>query len=119
MNPAVKRFQKRYQPVADAIARLDIDQEDREQVADAITAALDAQQDPDFKADLFRLLASDPLVACAGPGDDRPCPHERWIRIGMHLRTAPDGRSAAWQRRPPGMRCVTCGAHYHMGVPLS
>ena len=125
MNPAAKRFQKRYGVIADAIARTDIDQEDRERVADAVTAALDVQQDPDFKADLFWHLAADPLVACVGP-DGTGCPHGREIRIAMHLKDAPDGRSAAWQRRRPTVRCVTCGsdarrlpvaANWHGGDP--
>jgi hypothetical protein len=106
--PAVKRFQKHYGKVADAIALLDLDQVEREHVAEAVAAALDGA--PDFKRDLFVLLASDPLVRCAGPGDDEPCPHGRVIRIAMHLKDAPDGRSAAWAPRPPTVRCVTCGA---------
>jgi hypothetical protein len=68
-----------------------------------------------FSRDLFVLLASDPLVPCAGH-DEEPCPDGRVIRIGMHLSTdekpLPHGRSAAWEQRAPygQIRCVSCGA---------
>lgn len=61
MNTQAKRFQKRYGAAADAIARLDIEQEVREQVATALADAFDRQKDRDFKRDLFWLLAADPL----------------------------------------------------------
>jgi hypothetical protein len=106
MKPETKRFQRRYGAAADAIARLDIDQEIREEVAEAVTEAF--RGDEDFYPDLFRLLASDPLVACPGR-DGAPCPGGRSIRIPMHLASAPDGRSKAWRRRLPEVRCVSCG----------
>jgi hypothetical protein len=130
MNPGAKRFQAHFEPMANAIARLDIDQEDRERVAVAVADAISSEvaeaaerhgtsQDTrtwlrGWRRDLFVLLASDPLVPCAGPGDGEPCPHGRVIRIAMHDSTAekplPAGRSAAWRRRPPVVRCVSCGA---------
>lgn len=120
-SPAEKRFDKTYGPIADAIARLDIDQEVREQVADAITEALSAAKAAtpklhgDFNPEVFRLIASDPLCACVGT-DDGPCPHGREIRVAMHLSSAPDGRSFFWRRRKPEMRCVSCGAKQFVGV---
>lgn len=110
MNPASKRFYKQYGGIADAIARLDIDQEVRERVATALTGALGGR--PDFKDDLFWHLAADPLVRCAG-ADAEPCPNAVEIRIAMHLRDAPDGRSAAWRSRPPVTRCLRCGSRHH------
>jgi hypothetical protein len=113
-TPAIKRFNRRYLPIADAIASVNIDQEAREAVAEevahAITAA-GARDFPDFRHDTFVLLASDPLVPCAGTRDG-PCPHGRVMRIGMHLSSAPDGRSLAWEQRAPHgrIRCVSCGA---------
>jgi hypothetical protein len=109
MNPAMKRYMKRYAKVADAISALDLAQVDREAVADAVAAALEGQ--PDFRPDLFRLTASDPLVPCAGAHGE-PCPHGRVIRIAMHLSDAPDGRSKAWEPRAPygKIRCVSCGS---------
>lgn len=115
--PAFKRFMRTYGPIADAVARLDIDQEDRERVAEALTQALDGR--PDFRPSTFRLLASDPLCPCAGPRETanarggfagEPCPHGREIRIAMHNTDAPDGRSFAWAQRRPTVRCVSCGA---------
>ena len=109
------RFNKRYKPIADAIAMCDLDQEDRELVAESVTEELIGQ--PDFKPDLFRLLASDPLVPCAGSGGE-PCPHGRNIRIAMHLSMAHDGRSEAWRQRAPygQIRCVSCGAKEFISV---
>ena len=114
MNPALKRFNKRYLPIADAIAYLDLDQQDREAVAKAISESIqeaDEAEHRDFKPDLFVLLASDPLVDCAGHHGE-PCPHGRVIRIAMHNRDDPDGRSAAWRQHAPygSIRCVSCGA---------
>ena len=123
MNPSIKRFKKNYEGVADAIARADLDQEDREELAAAVADSFAAKNDPDFRRDLFVLLASDPLVPCAGfdhyeTGDHVDCPEGRLIRIGMHLSDAPDGRSRAWRRRAPygRIRCVSCGAaHFSPG----
>jgi len=115
----MKRYEAKYGAAANAVARLDVDQLTREKVADALAEAFDGQRD--FRADLFRLTASDPLVDCAGPDPAEfaePCPHKRVIRIGMHLRDAPDGRSAAWRMEPPTVRCVSCGSAIR-GVPLS
>jgi hypothetical protein len=115
------RFVTRYRPIYNTIARLDIDQELRDEIADRLAKAIgESFQEPeqwawyrkeaaDFKPSLFRLLASDPLCLCAGFGD-KPCPEQREIRIGMHLSSAPDGRSAAWAQRKPVVRCVSCGA---------
>jgi hypothetical protein len=109
---SVRRFRQNYQPIADAISRLDVDQETREEVAEAITEAFAATRHQGFNADLFLAIARDPLCACAGPSADgsEPCPHRREIRVAMHLRDAPDGRSAAWVSRKPIVRCVSCGA---------
>lgn len=108
MNPSQRRFDRKYLPLADAIARLDIDQVVREQVADALTDALRGR--PDFYSKMFRLLASDPLTPCAGPGDDEPCPHGREIRIPMHNSRSEDGRSAVWEPQIPApVRCADCG----------
>jgi hypothetical protein len=106
-SPALKRFNKTYLPIADAVARVDIDQEDRERVAREITRAL--QGSPDFKEDLFLLLASDPLVDCVGARPGEGCAHNRHIRVAMHDSHAEDGRAASWQRRLPEVRCVSCG----------
>lgn len=117
-SPAMKRFNQQYVPIADAIARLEIDQEVREAVAEAVADGIEAATvgtsrraaNPDFIRDTFVLLASDPLVPCAGY-QDKPCPHGRELRVAMHLSSAPDGRSKAWQREhPSGIRCVSCGA---------
>jgi hypothetical protein len=107
-------FHKRYQPIYDAVASADIDQEDREQIAVLIASNLREARAEDFGSDqssLFVLLASDPLVPCAGHHGE-PCPHGRVIRLAMHNRDEPDGRSAAWRERAPygEIRCVSCGA---------
>jgi hypothetical protein len=107
MDPKVKRFNNRWLAAAEAVARLPVDQDVREQVATALTEAFDGQDD--FLPELFWLLAADPLVDCAGPGDGEPCPHGRSIRIPMHLKSAADGRSRAWALRPPTVACVSCG----------
>ena len=109
--PHIKRFEKKYKRAADAISRLDVDQELREQAAEKMTEAFEGLSD--FRSDLFQHLASDPLCPCAGPSVqdfEEPCPHAREIRVAMHLSEAPDGRSAAWQKRRPVVRCVSCGA---------
>lgn len=106
MNPARKRFQREFGPIADALARVALDQSDRERVAEAVAGALEGRRD--FRRDLFVLLASDPLVPCAG--NEGPCPNGYEIRIAMHDRTAEDGRSVAWRATPPTVRCVSCGA---------
>ena len=91
--------------VADAIAKQDIDQEDRERIADAVADALGATRlATHFHRDVF-----DPLSPCIGSRDGTPCPEERLIRIGMHLSSAPDGRSEMWRKRRPQVRCVGCG----------
>lgn len=114
MIPEVKRFVKRYQPIYDTIARLNVDQEVREQVARALYGSLSGQ--PDFKSELFLNLASDPLVDCAGPRPGQGCPHGREIRVSMHDHNAPDGRAANWQSTLPEVRCISCGAERFMGV---
>lgn len=118
MNQPSKKGQNNlHQEVADAIAGLDIDQQDREEVAEAVAAAFAEARSPYFRRDLFVLLASDPLVPCAG-FDDQPCPENRRIRVMMHLSSAPDGRSKAWRRRRPEVRCVRCGARMYVpGYP--
>lgn len=125
-SPAMTRFEVRYSPIYDTIARLDIEQTLREETADKLAEALAARrpegpawytrEQSDFRLDLFRLLASDPLCPCAG-FDDEPCPEQREIRIGMHLSTDYQGRSAAWEPRRPIVRCVSCGAKQFAGVP--
>lgn len=115
MEPAMKRFEKKFRAAADAISRLDVAQEDRERVAAALAEAFTGQ--PDFKAQLFAHLASDPVCACAGPGEGEPCPHGREIRVSMHLSTAPNGRSAAWRKRKPTVRCIECGTRYAREAP--
>lgn len=116
----MKRFELRYAPIYDTIARLDIDQETREEIAEGIIERFGAYRgvdEPswfrkelqDFRPGLFRLLATDPLCLCAGFGD-QPCPEGLEIRVGMHLSSAPDGRSAAWQSEKPVVRCVSCGS---------
>lgn len=109
MEPALKRFNRSYKPIADAIASVDLGQVDREAIARSVGDALEGQ--PDFRHDLFVLLASDPLVPCAGHHGN-PCPHGRVIRQAMHNSSAPDGRSAIWAERAPygRIRCVSCGA---------
>lgn len=109
MNPALKRFNRDYVPMADAVARLHVEQTVREQVATALTEALDGR--PDFRPDLFWLLAADPLVPCMGPADGEACPQAHQIRIPMHL---DGGRAASWQPHPPEVRCAPCGATYHL-----
>jgi hypothetical protein len=108
MNPQTKRFNNRWLAAAEAVARLPVNQDVREIVATSLTEAFDGKED--FLPELFWLLAADPLVDCAGPGDGQPCPHGRSIRIPMHLSSAPDGRSAVWAMRPPVVRCVSCGS---------
>lgn len=117
MNPAVKRFARKYGPIADAISRLDIAQVDREAVADAITDAIAGNRhQADFHATTFRLIARDPLVPCCGytlheTGEHVDCPEGVELRIAMHDKSQPDGRNVAWRERlPVGVRCVSCGA---------
>lgn len=118
MNPALKRFNRRYLPAADAISSAAIDQACREVVAEAVADALDGQ--PDFKRDLFALLAADPLVPCAGSHGE-PCPDGRVLRIRSrrwHVEFDEEGRAVESTRvRIPfdpawveNVRCVTCGA---------
>ncbi len=119
MQPEMKRFARRFEPIADVISRAEIGQVEREALADAMADALegvarDARVDG-FNRDLFWLLAADPSVPCAGPRLDgsEPCPDGRVIRLHYHWKDNPDGtgRSAVWTaHRPTGVRCVTCGA---------
>lgn len=120
MNPRQKRFNRKYLPIADAIARLDIGQEDREAVATAVADALDGaakaarssnerEESAGWGRDLFWLLAVDPLVPCAGPHGEG-CPHGREIKIPMHNSAMPDGRSFAWRHMRPPVQCISCGA---------
>lgn len=109
----MRRFERQFEPIANVIASADIDQEDREHIAQAMTDVLDGR--PDFKRDLFLLLASDPLCDCPG-GGGQPCPHRARIRIPMHLRDGPNGRSRVWAQRKPVVRCVSCGAREFGGV---
>lgn len=114
----MSKFARRYLTIADAIARLDIEQEVREQVADEVAKALynDGKTFPHFDPVMFRLLAADPLCPCVG-SDYGYCPTQAEIRIGMHLDTKDAGtvqgpalRSQAWQPRMPEVRCISCGA---------
>ena len=108
-----KRLAAHIKTIADAIASADIRQTDREAVARTVGIAL-ANGDPAIaahvNAGVFVLLASDPLVPCAG-GDEVGCPYQRVIRIPMHDSHAADGRSNAWRERAPygQIRCVSCG----------
>lgn len=110
VNPAAKRFQKAYLPVADAIARLDVTQAEREVIADAVADGfMEAREGgrlhPDYNDESFRHYAKDPLGPCAGPGDmaySQPCPDGRMMRTYRAI-VPPDGRR-------PVMRCVSCGA---------
>lgn len=113
MNLSQKKLKQIWIDIADGIASVDVDQEDRERMARAVGLKLDGQ--PYFKRDLFVLLASDPLVPCAGPDGDG-CPHGRVIRIAMHWSEASDGRSVQWKQRAPYgcVWCVTCGAERHI-----
>jgi hypothetical protein len=120
MTPAMRRFDAKYLPLANAISRLDIPQTIREEVAAAVAEALrgDARNHPDFDARLFKHLASDPMSACPGHGDT-PCPHGREIRTPMHLSTAPDGRSAMWRETKPAVLCAECGFAAHLAKAAS
>lgn len=40
---------------------------------------------------------------------------ERIYEVSI-LSDAPDGRSKAWRRRPPEVRCTTCGAREFIGL---
>jgi hypothetical protein len=111
VNPATKRFDKRYSPIYDTIAQLDIAQSERETIAEALGDALVGQ--PDFRRDIFVLMAKDPLGPCAGPGDEpysQPCLHGRMMRT-YHSQVHPDCRR-------PLRWCISCGAHRFVGVPL-
>lgn len=117
MTPAAKRFTANYAGIADAIASVDIDQEDRELVARTVAEALSGRRD--FNRETFELLASDPLVPCAGvDGEGTNRDGERCgvvIRIAMHNSDAEDGRSFAWSERRPVVRCVSCGSRAVLG----
>jgi hypothetical protein len=111
-----KRMHAHILAIADGIARPDVDQVERERVAESVADALqeDEKIRPHVNREIFVLLASDPLVPCDGVAGEG-CPHLRVIRVSMHNRHAPDGRSAAWERRAPygRIRCVSCGAERH------
>lgn len=107
--------------LADAVAELDIDQEDREKVAAALADTLrESVIGAYLNRDLIRLLASDPLVPCAGydipvhgeTTEHVDCPNGMVIRQMFHNSDAPDGRSAMWKQRAPygEIRCVSCGS---------
>lgn len=126
MTIAEKKFKQRYEPIADVISRADIAQVDREKLAtamgDALRAIARGRGDTDFLHDAFVLIASDPLVKCAGYDDPEgaghvDCPDDIEIRVGMHLSSAPDGRSQAWRPRLPVRRCARCGAVQFMKLP--
>lgn len=113
-------FDQHYLPIANAIARLDVDQVTREKVATAVRNGIHEVRlngDPrigqrkssGWEPDLFWLLAADPLVLCAG-SKAGPCPHAREIRVAMHLSTADDGRAVSWSLERPVVRCVSCGS---------
>lgn len=99
-----------FEKLADAVAALDLDQEDREKVAEAVVGALVESRIGRLveHPEVYVLLASDPLVPCAGwdaDGEQHDCPNETVIRQRFHLSSAPD------QRAPYGeIRCVSCGA---------
>ena len=115
MTPRQKRFNAKYLPMANAVARLDMPQTVREEVAAALAAAIaDTRVHTDFDAAAFQLLASDPLCACPGR-DGSGCPNGTEIRVPMHLSSAPDGRSAVWEMTKPTVQCVTCGMTYAVG----
>ena len=122
MNPAMKRFVQRYQPVYDAVASSDISQTDRDLLAADMGARLREAGAKDFIHDTFVLLASDPLCPCAGFDRDDvhyDCPNGTIIRVGMHLRSAPDGKAASWMEHKPAIRCVGCGArHFNPDYPV-
>ena len=114
--PRQKRFERDFQPIYNGIASADIPQQVRERVAGWVgQKLLDDRRLSGDQHKLFVLLASDPLVPCAGFGDE-PCPEERVIRVGMHLDFDPfnpedeAGRSQAWKAERPTIRCVSCGA---------
>lgn len=131
-TPEMKRFNKHFAPIADAIASVDIDQVEREMIAKAVADGIAkaakvvggsaTTQDTKvwgkgWRRDLFVLLASDPLVPCAGWDDPETdehheCPTSTVIRIGMHNSSDPEGRSQSWKPRAPygRIRCVTCGS---------
>jgi hypothetical protein len=111
VNPDMKKFIARHRPVYDTVARLDVDQELREEIARRLADALDeAGEFKPGQRDTFELLASDPLVPCAGNDIDGACPADVEIRVGMHWSGSPDGRSQAWERERPEVRCLDCGS---------
>lgn len=115
MQVSKKALKEQLVAIADAIASADVDQEDRERVARAVGDSLSRVVLQEFDRDVFVLLASDPLVPCVG-ADGEGCPHERVIRIPMHLSSAPDGRSKVWAQRAPygDILCVTCGSEKYV-----
>ena len=113
MQPSTKRFNKKFLPIADGISSQDIAQDDRVKIANSVADELESTGDRDFRRDLFVMLASDPLVPCAGHHDE-PCEHGRVIR---HRMRPEEGQFAPYGK----IRCVSCGAHqfipeYHANV---
>ena len=108
MDPRTKRFVKQYRPIYDTIAKLDVDQELREEIVGSLADAIKAERQPDFKDSLFRRLASDPLSLCAGPAEGVPCPNGTWIRTHA-TKTWADGTTETIERKPE-VRCISCGA---------
>lgn len=62
MNPAAKRFQREFLPIADAIASLDINQVDREHVARAVAGALDGRRDFILRQIMRQAMTSEELA---------------------------------------------------------
>jgi hypothetical protein len=119
VQPRERRFQRRYAPAYDGIAAADMDQEDREALARSVAARYLRAGAEDFMHDLFVLLASDPVVRCAGydiDGERHECPARVEIRVRMHDSGAPDGRSTQWSERAPygEVRCLPCGSRQHV-----
>jgi hypothetical protein len=96
VEPKLRRFQRSFGPAYNGIAAAE-----------------------DFIHDTFVLLASDPLVRCAGydlDGLHHECADGVEIRVRMHDSGAPHGRSTQRAERAPygQLRCVTCGSRQHV-----
>jgi len=116
MNVNVSTLKIMFGEIADAISMADIPQTEREKLAESVADALETI--PRFNRPSWQLIASDPLCECAGH-DGKPCPSGMKIRVGMHLSSAPDGRSEAWRMEKPEIRCFGCGMAHHRGVNLT
>lgn len=111
MKPEIKRFERAYRPIHEAIATLDVTQGAREAVAEAVADAIEAARladrggpHRDYIDHLFRHWAKSPLVPCAGPGDEaysQPCPDGRMMRAYREMVGPDEGL--------PVLRCVNCG----------